>query len=606
MQSQNVNAFRNHAPQLASDLEAFYHNHQIDIQTKEDGDFVCTFISHSSGLKNEWTLENPLKQANYLQRQYQTYIASRHWLVFLGIDALVGSNFEPSITTGKHPLLVIEPDFKRFTAHAAIYNLQPFISKDRVYWFIGERGLSNAINALSEELEPYFLTGGTLHLVKSSHIDEYQSQIQSFMADFFIQFKHNSNTTLQLANQFLRFYNNPNLSKSKTVLIVEPSVNCWLILGHGLGQGFQDLGFEVLEHRVSYPASKMSIYESLKLWLNLIKLKPEYIVTLSHPSDLFVNGISKIPIKRLIWYVDEPANLALNKHGPYDYLFYSWKEFAEGLKDRGGILAGEIPIGGYPMTASVRDEFQCEVGFVGSVMDTSNIREQLPNELNVRVDELVNLKMQNLTSDIPSLLQKLQWSEEEKRQVIEIIQPLLRQPGMSDEQLLSFYLLVESIRERRLTLLAHLHEYELKIYGNPDWESFLAGTPIEGAYQGRGLRSQECCDFYRSATISLNIHPLFPHSGPATRDLDVPMCDGFLLSDMHIFTADRTKEFFQPDDEIALFNDSEDLRQKVAFYLSHPRQRQSITDKAKNRIVCDHNYKDRAQHMIETLNKLER
>jgi spore maturation protein CgeB len=163
--------------------------------------------------------------------------------------------------------------------------------------------------------------------------------------------------------------------------------------------------------------------------------------------------------------------------------------------------------------------------------------------------------------------------------------------------------MLECNRVRRFSLMLALRGFDLKIFGASEWMGLVKGTTIEKAYQGKGLLHHECYDFYRSATISLSIHPLFLHSSPNIREYDIPMCGGFVLSDVGMHAGPEIRSYFEPDQEIALFETGEQLMEKVQYYLDRPEERKRITRAAQERIRREHTYKHRMQTMLDAFQR---
>jgi len=60
-------------------------------------------------------------------------------------------------------------------------------------------------------------------------------------------------------------------------------------------------------------------------------------------------------------------------------------------------------------------------------------------------------------------------------------------------------------------------------------------------------------------------------------------------------------EFFEEDKEIVCFDTQEDMLNKIRFYLTHEADRQRIAHAARERVLRDHTWTHRVQHMSEHL-----
>lgn len=82
------------------------------------------------------------------------------------------------------------------------------------------------------------------------------------------------------------------------------------------------------------------------------------------------------------------------------------------------------------------------------------------------------------------------------------------------------------------------------------------------------------------------------------RVFDVPLCGGFLLTDRQ----EDLLELFA-DDEVALYESSEDVADKARYYLANPAIRASIAARARKRILNEHTYRHRMGSMLDMVFK---
>ena len=68
------------------------------------------------------------------------------------------------------------------------------------------------------------------------------------------------------------------------------------------------------------------------------------------------------------------------------------------------------------------------------------------------------------------------------------------------------------------------------------------------------------------------------------RDFEIPACGGFLLTQEN----PELCEYFEPGREIAVYGDTEDLIDKIGFYLSHDEERERVRAAGYRRFLRDH------------------
>jgi spore maturation protein CgeB len=58
---------------------------------------------------------------------------------------------------------------------------------------------------------------------------------------------------------------------------------------------------------------------------------------------------------------------------------------------------------------------------------------------------------------------------------------------------------------------------------------------------------------------------------------------------------------FEPDKEVIVFEDEDDLQRKVEFYLAHPEKLETIARAARRRVLAEHTFDHRAQTILRHL-----
>jgi spore maturation protein CgeB len=147
-----------------------------------------------------------------------------------------------------------------------------------------------------------------------------------------------------------------------------------------------------------------------------------------------------------------------------------------------------------------------------------------------------------------------------------------------------------------------LLDFDLKIWGT-DWDKH---SPLAKCVQRSGERidTEEIVKIFNGTDININLHSSTYHKGVNPfgdfvnpRTFEILACGGFQLVDRRT----GLEGLFEADEEIVQFDDLSDLRDKIAFYLSHPEERERITEKGRERVLREHSYEKRMQEMIEVI-----
>ena len=389
----NLEALREFLPEEKRELD-FVENLSITAESSQSNLIHRRLRFVSQNREREWRFPRKDSHTGVPCARYADYDPQSQWLLLMGVDALCPDCLRRVVTSQYSPALIIEPDWETFLAYSSLFSYEELIRDHSLYWFLDRDCYSNALSSLDARLEPYFITCSSIHLIVSQETAAKTSTaLHSFLSTLKTRFNEKRQEIKELTSSFHTKYQSKPYTPSKTVMVIEPAVSCWIQLGNGLASGFRGNGYEVVELQVDFPPSSITPYDSLKLLLEVRRLCPDYIITLSHPPDLFVRGIDDVPIPRLIWYVDEPDHLLQVQHGPYDYLFPVWEDSKEKLRSRGGRLLDEIPVAGFPHTFIQKNEYTCEVGFVGTIRNTQPVFQQLPHELTLKIDMMVDEKL---------------------------------------------------------------------------------------------------------------------------------------------------------------------------------------------------------------------
>lgn len=81
------------------------------------------------------------------------------------------------------------------------------------------------------------------------------------------------------------------------------------------------------------------------------------------------------------------------------------------------------------------------------------------------------------------------------------------------------------------------------------------------------------------------------------RPFEITGSGGFCITG----AADDTESYFAPGKEIAIYKDTEDLIEKIRYYLEHDDERKEITKKGYERALREHGYKARMKDIFEQL-----
>lgn len=83
------------------------------------------------------------------------------------------------------------------------------------------------------------------------------------------------------------------------------------------------------------------------------------------------------------------------------------------------------------------------------------------------------------------------------------------------------------------------------------------------------------------------------------RTFEIPGCGGFLLT----ASADNLSDYYEDVKEVVIFNNIDDLIQKLRYYLSHDKERKRIAHAGYQRTLRDHTYEKRFNEIFNNIFK---
>ncbi len=154
----------------------------------------------------------------------------------------------------------------------------------------------------------------------------------------------------------------------------------------------------------------------------------------------------------------------------------------------------------------------------------------------------------------------------------------------------------------RRHFLSGLIDYDLKIWGT-NWDMH---SKLSNYIQRSGSRvgTDEIVRIYNSCRININLHSSSYHKGinpfgdfVNPRTFEIMSCGGFQLVDRR----SGLNGLFEEGEEVVIFDDLNDLRQKIDHYLKHQDEAYRISENGKNRVITDHTYEKRMEEMLEII-----
>jgi spore maturation protein CgeB len=301
----------------------------------------------------------------------------------------------------------------------------------------------------------------------------------------------------------------------------------------------------------------------------------------------------RLGVPVITWFVDDPHPILLSQRQfVNNHLFaFSWeRSFIPWLSRQGFGAAAHLPLAGDPSLFSPAGASQpsTELGFVGSAMGRSFLEDLASRflwnkTLGPIVVEAAKRLLQEKGKPLPELVR-------ESRTALKTVLPF------SDDRNLTWfssYIIHAASMARRRELARASLPLGLETFGDPEgWKELLGeGVPVHGDIDYHTALPE----VYRSIAINLNITSCQMSTAVNQRVFDIPLCNGFVLTDNQ---ADLF-ELFAPD-EIAVYSTADELVEKISHFKKHPDERAAIAKKARAAVLANHTY----GHRLAALEKI--
>lgn len=135
---------------------------------------------------------------------------------------------------------------------------------------------------------------------------------------------------------------------------------------------------------------------------------------------------------------------------------------------------------------------------------------------------------------------------------------------------------------------------DLSIWGDTGWRR--NGAAFVSSYRGGPVSPTQANYIYNSAEIAINIHHSQLRMGTSLRTFAIAAAGAFQLADWR----PGLSELMEPGREIVTFGCGSELAELSQRYAVDQRARQRISASALARVVAEHTYVHRLQHLIST------
>ncbi len=156
-----------------------------------------------------------------------------------------------------------------------------------------------------------------------------------------------------------------------------------------------------------------------------------------------------------------------------------------------------------------------------------------------------------------------------------------------------------AIYPNREKYLMAIKDLGLHIWGNDEWKN----TALRECFHGRA-HGDERFDIYRKSKIVIDINwDFLLAEGLSNRPFEVTGCGAMFITDE--VRAD-IRRAYKEGEEVVLFKNEDELKEKVKYYLEHDQERERIALAGYQRTVADHTYDKKIEQIVDTIKNPEK
>lgn len=545
--------------------------------------------------------------AHYGKRIMQQVEEGADFLYLMGLGAgTLLRQIYSSVICQNRGILVIEPSWDVFRLALHVTDFRDLFQAKRIFWAIGDTYLEQ-IEALFENTLCHAAAKPIYHAGTRLILPEIKPQLEELTATLKKEITQRKKVLTQKVNSLPERLREKQ-GKPKRIWTYSDlrGKAQYSIIQHRLIEKLlyelQKLGYET-EYTVMgegrYYPPYYRIYQLALFEPDLIFLCNETPAT---EISLGADFSRSLPIPKMVWFADDPLygehlleRYKLTADETYLVADYEWKDT---LQNHGATQIHFMP-GAATSTepGEVDPSRQCQIVFVGQVRDQRAFFNQLSPEWKRYCEKVIAEKLRFPRKKVRDAMQQFPM-------------PFLLEADRMDE--FRQKLLWEANTRFRVNLIAAFLNYDIHIYGNPDWAHLIPHETFQAKFKGV-LPFDDLFTTYRSAEMVLNIHSLQSYTCMNVRDFDVPAAGGFLISDW----LPKADEVYEPGfvsdlplqeankKEVFFYRSIPELKQLIEYFLEHPAQRETCMQRARAKVLQKHLYKHRAEFMHNRIAEIQ-
>ena len=339
----------------------------------------------------------------------------------------------------------------------------------------------------------------------------------------------------------------------------------------------------------------------------VLTFRPDCILTLNHlgvdREGVLIELLERLQLPLASWFVDNPQ-LIIHMYkrlvSPWTSLFTWDADNIPELRAQGYTHVHYLPLGTNPerfRPRSARERlsfrfFPAKISFVGNSMlykVAQKMRKNaFPRELLVGYRETA-----------------ARFSASAERSIRRFL--LEGSPGVraaydalpSDDARLEYEAMLtwEATRQYRAACVEQTLPFAPVLVGDQGWKHIFKSEAPTWRLHPEVTYYDELPQIYPLSEINFNCTSQQMKGAVNQRVFDVPAAGAFVLTDWR----EQMDELLEPGKEVIAYKDPGEIRELVAYYLAHPRERRRVAEAGRRRVLADHTWEQRLAAVIRTM-----
>tara|TARA_Y100000310_G_C20684541_1_gene818125 strand:- start:1854 stop:2819 length:966 start_codon:yes stop_codon:yes gene_type:complete len=154
---------------------------------------------------------------------------------------------------------------------------------------------------------------------------------------------------------------------------------------------------------------------------------------------------------------------------------------------------------------------------------------------------------------------------------------------------------VGSYEKDRQELFSKLLNFDFNLWG-PVWSKKI-NKKLKPYYHNEFIKGREMVSIFNKTKINLNLQAPQGLQSMNLRTFELPATQSFQLCD----SKKELPSLFRIGKEIVVYDTSEELKDKIEYYLSNPSERNKIVEAGYKRVLKEHKVIDRMKEMLSNV-----